>query len=153
MSNSKFRQLSDNLKTAQSNLSDLQNSLAKEKSNAEFSQRERNEMADKLLQSVKLVMDERAAKQSLQLLFAEKEKCLKCELEKKDKLLTNLQEEVNALRAECLKKIADESSRQQDQKTNKNVVEQLKNLRALNLQLRKKEGELQGRIVVLEEEL
>lgn len=64
----------EELKENQTKLKELETSLAREKKNAEFCRKERNEMADKLLQSVRLVMEERAAKQGFQMLVSEKEK-------------------------------------------------------------------------------
>lgn len=62
-------------------MSEMQKEITEAKRKMGMRQKERDEMADKLLKSVKLIMEERSARQAAEMVVAEKEKNLKEKLE------------------------------------------------------------------------
>ena len=72
--------LNEMLKNLQSKLVQMENALEANGKNWQKQEEEKNEMAEKLLQSIKIIMEEKSARQSIELMAVEKEKNYKEEL-------------------------------------------------------------------------
>lgn len=73
--------IADTMKNLQNHVEKMESALSANSRGTERHQREKNEITEKLLQSIKIIMEEKSARQSAELLAAEKEKNYKEKLE------------------------------------------------------------------------
>lgn len=66
--------ISEMLKNLQNHVSKMENALSATNKSSERQQKEKNEIAEKLLQSIKLIMEEKSARQTIEQMAVEKEK-------------------------------------------------------------------------------
>ncbi|KAL0273910.1 UNVERIFIED_CONTAM: hypothetical protein PYX00_006473 [Menopon gallinae] len=174
----KVTQLKDEIRNMKEQFSKLQEFLSTVSKNVETYQKERDEIAGKLAKSLKVIMEERASKQSAEAVFAEKEKLFKSQIEElherlgeknkeyeevlktmgeKKSMVSKLQDDVKKWKLEVANlkaqvgSLTNEKRDCQDNEINNDA--KLREMRELNLELRKREGELKAIIVRLEDDL
>ncbi|KAK6632180.1 hypothetical protein RUM44_007210 [Polyplax serrata] len=204
--------IADTMKNLQNHVEKMESALSANSRGTERHQREKNEITEKLLQSIKIIMEEKSARQSAELLAAEKEKNYKeklehlknqlemkvksCvalteEVEEKKKLVARLQQDMKKMKSEMagLKtQVANHKKKNSPDRRNEccspesptifqgtslsksnslsqvrvknftperleSCLRELKEIRDVNLMLRKSEGECQAKIVRLEDEI